>query len=225
MFLVVTGCKRTTIVSDSILSLTPEYLKNKIVQTGNASVYRTDIHPGTTVVTNPMFVESYNEGNKTLGIPDAVVLSFGTNEGRTLEYPIEDFIKVLDMRIMQLVDRGARCFVFLESTHFGGMDREQYDVSADRIDVWFEHINSLEGDHTYFNRPYSVRVADIQETINSNKVRFTTDTVHLTVEGSDVAHDEIVRQLETCPSGRWNNSEALKDGETIAKPLHIDMMK
>ena len=200
LLLAVTGCKRTTIVSDSILLLTPEELKNKVVQTGNASVYRSEIYPGTTVMTNPMFTKSYNESNKTLGIPDAVILSFGTNEGRALEYPIEDFIKVLDMRIMQLVDRGARCFVFLESTHFGGMERGQDDVSADRTDTWFEHINSLEGDHTYFNRPYSVRVADIQETINSDKVRFTRDTVHLTVEGSDVAHDEIVRQLETCPA-------------------------
>jgi hypothetical protein len=215
--LLLSGCRNVIFVSDSLLYGSNTYLFPTI-QAGGDNVYIDSVNPGTTVLTNSLFKKAAKSGiSPTYGVPDTVVMSFGSNESGNKEFSIESYFKALENHIEDFVAVGATCIVMLESTHsFLGQPGVDPRFTA-RMTEWFSLVYSIQGKHSLYNRDYEIRIASIRKEVEATPGAYLGDYIHLNKAGQELARVAISEQVKKCPKGRWtitNGNIALKEGET-----------
>lgn len=202
-----TGCRRVTVVSDSLLNTHKEIVFNEIDST-ESWIYTEHIHNGTTSYTNPIRTVISSSGvSAAFSSPDATVMSFGSNETIAIynnEVSYEHAFNSFWELAHQAVEAGSQCIVL-----FQGSDRIYADSSTVQIGrhlilkQWFADMHQMVGTRTHQGVSYRFAIADISEVILTNPSIYLVDYVHLNSYGSAVAGNAISAALNTCPEGRW----------------------
>ena len=205
----VIGCRRVTIVSNSLVSgdCLEEVERRINSNDGESWVYTKHNWKGSTSYNNPINDSIYDDGAPfAFGHPDVTVMSFGSNEMRLVtlgQISEESAIQSMQTLINQAVVAGSMCIVLLEASHHMRGDPTVNPLFSMHMDSWFEHWHSLAGDNEYLGIPYTLAIADISEAIHENPQQYLADALHLNEAGADLAATAIVEQINQCPEGRW----------------------
>jgi lysophospholipase L1-like esterase len=215
------GCRRVTVISDSILSEDKQALFQQI-NNNESWVYTDYIFGGTTAYNSYIHDLIYTQGLKdAFSFPDAVVLSFGTNDINAVmqgvisyESAMKSFWRLAD----QAAESGSRCVVLFK----GSTSYNQTDINMGGnavLNQWFYDLAQKQGNRSYLGFNYKFIIADMSAAIESNRAYYLKDFVHLSPAGNIAAGQLIKNVLNQCPSGRWQHgTDTLKAGETAALP-------
>jgi lysophospholipase L1-like esterase len=204
----INGCRRVTLVGDSLFACSRDALVNAINgNNGMSWVYTEHIKSGCTSYNNPINQQIYTQGVEVaFGRPDVVVFSLGGNDmGKvtkdkiTLESAIESFQTLVN----QAVVAGASCIVLLESSHRFNADVPLNARFEMHMDDWYYHWHRRSGDNEYLGLPYKLLIADISEEIEANMDFYIFDYIHFNEAGAELAATAVVEQINHCPEGRW----------------------
>lgn len=210
---VLSGCRRVSIVTNSLVSGGCGEQVIARINDNNAQswVYKTDIWPGSTAYNNPVNHMIYEQGvESAFGFPDVVVLSFGTNDMAyvTKEHiSYQSAVQSMQTLINQAVASGANCIVLLEASHSLWGDPEDNPVYTMHMDNWFDHWGSQIGENEHLGIAYRFLIADISDEIHADPTKYLLDYIHLNTAGAQLAAEAIVEQINRCPEGRWIFSE------------------
>ena len=202
------GCRRVTIVSDSLLVTDIDTLLAGI-NNEESWVWTQYIHGGTTSFTNDILREIYSVGVvEAFSYPDATVMSFGTNEAVWIYNGDVDYNSAFESfwRLAhQAVEAGSRCIVLFEGSHLIGEFGNTFgDNTNITLTNWFYDMHQMEGEREYLGYKYKFVIADISQLIVDDRQKYISDYVHLTNTGTVEAAKAIKAALDTCPDGRWN---------------------
>ncbi|MEH6636014.1 MAG: hypothetical protein V7700_10865 [Halioglobus sp.] len=116
------GCRRVTLVGDSLIGVAQETFVDAINSNNEQSwVYTEHVWPGSTAYNNPVNQKIYSDGiANAFGSPDVVVFSFATNDMVRVKddlISMDSAIQAMQTLINQAVAAGAMCVVILESSH------------------------------------------------------------------------------------------------------------
>jgi hypothetical protein len=224
------GCRRVTIVSDSLLATDKAVLFSHI-NTEDNWIYTDHIVGGTTSYTNPILKDIYSIGMvEAFSYPDATVMSFGTNEAAAIyqgkvdyESAFESFWRLAH----QAVEAGSRCIVLFEGSHTIYSPDQAVQASLNStLTNWFYDMHQMEGVRVYLDYEYKFVIASISDIIETDVTRYISDYVHLTQEGTIEAGKAISNALNSCPDGRWVfEANTLKEGETPSTPPHYILVR
>lgn len=202
------GCRRVTLVGDSLLSGTRDTIIRAIDRNnGESWVYTEHLWAGSTAYNNPINHDIYSIGMaKAFGMPDVVVFSFAGNDmGRVSRdmIAIESAIEAMQTLMNQAVTAGAMCIVMLESTH-----RLRGDFAINprfelHMDDWFDHWHRQVGENEFLGIPYTFLIADISEQVEADLDTYIGDYIHFNAVGAELMAAAIVEQINQCPEGRW----------------------
>lgn len=219
IFLVVfMGCRRVTIVSNSIVAGgCAEAVESKLNNNnGESWVYTKHLWPGSTAYNNPINHEIYSSGvASAFGVPDTLVMSFSTNDMGAVTQGVISFesaVQSMQTLINQGVAAGANCVVLLEASHSFWGDPSTNPAFAMNMDEWFNHWHDLIGDNEFLGIPYRFLIADISAQVHADPSRYLSDYIHLSPAGAELAAEAILDQVNLCPEGRWVY------GENMLKP-------
>lgn len=202
------GCRRVSLVGDSLLVCAQESIVNAInSNNGNSWVYKQHIRGGCTSYNNPVNTEIYSKGMEdAFGYPDVVVFSFGSNDMAAVAKDLismESAIQSMQTLMNQAVAAGAQCIVMLESSHQFNADVPLGARFEMHMDDWFDHWHRRSGDNQYLGIPYKLLIADISNEIEGNIKAYIGDYIHFNQAGADLAAKAIVEKINQCPEGRW----------------------
>lgn len=202
------GCRRVTLVGDSLFGCAKDTIINAINSNGgNSWVYKEHIWGGCTAYNNPVNHEIYSKGmEEAFSYADVVAFSLGSNDMLVVtmdKISMDSAIQAMQALMNQAVASGASCVVLFESSH-----RLRGDVPLGarfemHMDEWFEHWHRNAGDNEYLGIPYKLLIADISEEIEANMDQYIVDYIHFNEAGAELAATAIVEQINMCPEGRW----------------------
>ena len=218
------GCRRVTIVSNSLVSgQCLEEVERKInLNDGESWVYTKHNWKGSTSYNNPINYKIYEKGvAHAFGRPDVTVMSFGSNESRLATLGIiseQSGLQSMQTLINQAVVAGSSCIVLLEASHHMRGDSSRNPLFSMHMDNWFDHWHSMVGENEFLGIPYTFLIADISKAIHDKPEKYLADALHLNEAGADLAAGAIVEQINQCPEVRWIFSEnKLKSGASFPK--------
>jgi lysophospholipase L1-like esterase len=202
------GCRRVTLVGDSLLGCARDTLVDAInSNNGESWVYTEYVKGGCTSYNNPINEEIYSKGMEVaFDYPDVVVLSFGTNDMSEVtqdKISFDSAVQSLQTLINQAVIAGANCIVMLESSHRFRADLPLNSRFEMHMDDWFSHWHSQTGDNEYLGIPYKLLIADISDTVEGDIDAYIGDYIHFNEAGAQLAAEALVEQINLCPEGRW----------------------
>lgn len=206
---VLSGCRRVSIVTNSLVSGgCGEQVVARINDNNEQSwVYKTSIWPGSTAYNNPVNHIIYKQGVvSAFGLPDVVLLSFGTNDMGYVtrgEISYESAVQSMQTLINQAVVSGANCIVLLEASHSFLGDPAIDPTYTMHMDNWFDHWGNLVGDNEYLGIAYRFLIADVSDEVHADPTKYLTGFIHLNKEGGALVAEAIVEQINRCPEGRW----------------------
>ena len=204
-----TACRRVTIVSNSIVAGECEKVTESKLNNNNGEtwVYTKHVWPGSTAYNNPINHEIYSSGVvSAFGLPDVIVLSFATNEMVRVTDGVISFESALQSMhtlINQGVAAGATCIVLLEASHSIWGDPSTNPTFSMNMDRWFDHWHNLVGDNEFLGISYQFLIADISAQVHADPERYLVDYIHLNQAGAELAAQAITDQVNLCPEGRW----------------------
>jgi lysophospholipase L1-like esterase len=205
---VLSGCRRVTLIGDSLFAGTRDTIVQAINDNdGESWVYTEHLWPGSTCYNNPVNHEIYGEGIvRAFGMPDVVVFSFATNDmGRVLRDAIsmESAIESMQTLINQSVAAGSMCVVMFESSHRLRGNFADNPTLEMYMDDWSDHWHRKVGENTYLGIPYTFLIADISAQVEADLDAYIGDYIHLNQAGAELAAAAVVEQINQCPQGRW----------------------
>jgi lysophospholipase L1-like esterase len=195
---------RISLVGDSLLEGALDIFVDVINRdVENTRLYTKHVKGGTTAYNNPINQQIHSDGPEdAFGSPDVVVFSFATNEMADVAFGKRSMgaaIAAMQTLIEQAVAAGATCIVMLESTHRIPATFPQSAGWEIQMNAWFEYWHRRAVDNQYPGTPYRLLFATVSPEITANIAAYTTDGIHFSTAGANIAAQAVVEQIDLCP--------------------------